>query len=40
MLEKKQLTTREIDLLKEWHRDLERIIHVQTVRGANSLSGG
>jgi tRNA (guanine37-N1)-methyltransferase len=40
LLEKKQLTAREIDLLKNWHRDLERIIHAQTVCGTDSLSGG
>jgi tRNA (guanine37-N1)-methyltransferase len=40
LLESRKLTPDEIDLLKKWHRDLERIIHAQSVCGADSPSGG
>jgi len=40
LLHGRQLTPGEIDLLKKWHRDLERIIHAQSVCGADSPSGG
>jgi tRNA (guanine37-N1)-methyltransferase len=40
LLENRQLAPGEIDLLKKWHRDLERIINAQTVCGADSPSGG
>lgn len=40
LFRKKRLTTREIDLLKSWHSELESIIHAQTVCGADSLPGG
>jgi len=40
LLRKKQLTAREIDLLKKWRRELESIIHAQTVCDTDPLSGG
>lgn len=40
LLRKKPLTTREIDLLKNWQSELESIIHAQTVCNADSLPGG
>jgi tRNA (guanine37-N1)-methyltransferase len=40
LLESRKLTPGEIDLLKKWHRDLERIINAQSVCGADSPSGG
>ncbi len=39
LLWKKRLAPRELDLLKEWHRDLGNIIHAQTVCGTGSPSG-
>jgi tRNA (guanine37-N1)-methyltransferase len=39
LLQEKQMTDREIDLLKKWHRDLENIILAQTVCGTDSPSG-
>jgi len=40
LLESRQLASDEIDLLKKWYRELERIIHAQSVCGADSPSGG
>jgi tRNA (guanine37-N1)-methyltransferase len=34
------LNAQEIDILKRWHRDLERIIHAQALPGTDPLSSG
>jgi len=38
LLETRVLTDREIDILKTWCRDIERIIRTQSLRGAGTLS--
>ena len=40
LLHDRRLTPGEIDLLKKWHRDLERILHAQSVCGTDPPSGG
>jgi tRNA (guanine37-N1)-methyltransferase len=40
LLLEKRLAPEDIDLLKRWHRDLEHIIHAQSVCDADSPSGG
>ena len=39
LLEKKSLSPQEIDILKKWCLDLEKIIHDQSLRGPDTLSG-
>ena len=39
LLEKKQLNKREIEILKKWCRDIEKIIQDQSLRGPRPLSG-
>jgi len=38
LLENRNLTSQEIEVLKKWCRDIERIIHDQSLRGADPLS--
>jgi len=40
LLHDRRLTPGEIDLLKKWHRDLEHILHAQSVCGTDPPSGG
>ena len=39
LLEKKQLNKREIEILKKWCQDIEKIIQDQSLRGPRPLSG-
>jgi tRNA (guanine37-N1)-methyltransferase len=39
LLAKRALTNREKEILKKWCRDIEKIIHAQSSRGPDSLSG-
>jgi len=39
LLAKKPLTNPEIEILKKWCRDIERIIHAQSSLGSDALSG-
>lgn len=40
LLQKRSLSTEEIEILKKWCTDIENIIRAQSVRGIDSLSGG
>jgi tRNA (guanine37-N1)-methyltransferase len=40
LLKKRQLSRQEIEVLKKWCRDIEEIIHAQSLRGPDALSGG
>jgi tRNA (guanine37-N1)-methyltransferase len=40
LLENKALTPPEVEILRKWRTDIERIIQSQTLSGADSLSGG
>ncbi len=40
LLEKKKLNFAEVDILKKWRFDIEKIIHSQSLHGADALSGG
>ncbi len=40
LFKKKPLSRQEIDTLKKWCRDIEEIIHAQSLRGPDALSGG
>jgi tRNA (guanine37-N1)-methyltransferase len=40
LLENRSLSTEEIKILEKWCRDIERIIHNQSVRRPDALSGG
>ena len=40
LLEKKHLSRQEIEILKKWCQDIEKIIHDQPLRGPDTLSGG
>ncbi|MDQ1331225.1 MAG: tRNA (guanine37-N1)-methyltransferase, partial [Thermodesulfobacteriota bacterium] len=39
LLENRELSKREIEILKKWCRDIEKIIETQSLRGTGSLSG-
>ena len=39
LLENRDFSKREIDILKKWCRDIEKIIETQSLRGAGTLSG-
>jgi tRNA (guanine37-N1)-methyltransferase len=39
LLEKRDFSKREIEILKKWCRDIEKIIETQSLRGAGTLSG-
>jgi tRNA (guanine37-N1)-methyltransferase len=39
LLENRHLSTQEIEVLKKWCLDIEKIIHTQSLRGADALSG-
>ncbi|UCD91552.1 MAG: tRNA (guanosine(37)-N1)-methyltransferase TrmD [Desulfobacterales bacterium] len=39
LLEKKSLSPQEIDILKKWCLDIEKIIHDQSLRGSDTSSG-
>jgi len=39
LLEKKSLSSQEIDILKKWCLDIEKIIYDQSLRGSDTLSG-
>ncbi len=38
LLDRERLSEQQIELLKQWHRDLERIIRTQTLSGVDPLS--
>jgi tRNA (guanine37-N1)-methyltransferase len=38
LLEKRVLSNREIEILKKWCRDIETIVHAQSLRGTGTLS--
>ncbi len=40
LLEKKSLCSKEIEILKKWCLDIEKIIQAQSLRGSDALSGG
>ena len=40
LLQNRPLDRQEIEILKKWCLDIERIIHAQPLRGAGALSGG
>lgn len=40
LLDKRSLADGEIEILKRWALDIEKIIHGQSLRGTDSLSGG
>ena len=40
LLEKRVLSNQEIEILKKWCRDIETIVQSQSLRGADTLSGG
>lgn len=39
LLEKKTLSQQEIDILKKWCREIEKVIYDQSLRGSDTLSG-
>ena len=40
LLKNKSLERQEIEILKKWCLDIEKIIHAQSLRGSDALSGG
>ena len=40
LLEKRTLSSQEIEILKKWCRDIEKIIYNQSLPGSDTLSGG